>query len=72
MDYVPTDFLSVQEAAAELHTGDPTVLEYASRKEDPLPLFHPPWCTRKTLVKRAELVEWMDRNRVPYRKWKGA
>lgn len=66
--YTPTLFLDVAEAAAEYHTSDSTIFEYASRKEDPLPLFHSPWCERKAMVKKAELEAWMDRNGRPYRK----
>lgn len=71
MDYVPRDYLSVQEIAAELHTNDSRILEYASRVDDPIPLVHPPWCSRRTLVKRDDLIAWMDRNCAPYRKQKG-
>ena len=66
VESAPREYLSVKEAAAEFHTNDSRVLEYASREDDPLPLFHPPWCTRKLLVKRSDMVEWMDRNGVPY------
>jgi hypothetical protein len=58
-------YISTAEAAAELHTKPAVIREYARRKEDPFPLFVPPWNDRNALVDRAEMHDWVNRNRKP-------
>lgn len=68
MEYTPKHFLSVPEAARELHTKPETLREWASRESDPFPIRVMPWNRRNGIVSIEELTEWYGRNAVPY--WK--
>ena len=67
MDYTPSMFLSVPEAALELHTKAATLREWASREQDPFPIRIMPWCERNGIVPVGEMMEWCGRNSRPYR-----
>jgi len=62
MEYTPRYFLSVPEAAKELHTKPETLRQWASREEDPFPISVMPWNKRNGIVNVGEMVDWCARN----------
>lgn len=62
MDYTPRHFLSVPEAAREMHTKPETLREWASREDDPFPVRIPPWNRKHGIVAVDEMTEWFMRN----------
>jgi hypothetical protein len=64
MDYPIT--MPTREVAAQLGTNPATVLEYARRKEDPLPLRYIKGKRNGGFVVTADFLEWIDRNTCSY------
>lgn len=67
MDYEPRFYLSVPEAACEMHTKPATLREWASRESDPFPIRIAPWNTRQGIVSVADMAAWFERNSKGYR-----
>ena len=65
MDYTPRHFLSVPEAAKEMHTKPETLRALAFRKEDPFPVRLLPWNKSHGIVMVSEMQEWYMRNARP-------
>lgn len=68
MEYTPIHFLSVPEAARELHTKPETLREWASRHDDPFPIEILPWNSRHGIVMVEKMKEWYLRNARGYGK----
>ena len=64
MGYEPKLFLSVPEAARELHTKPETLREWASRDADPFPIMVLPWNRRNGIVEVESMLVWFHRNAV--------
>lgn len=62
MAYQARDYMSVPEAARELHTKPETLRQYARRASDPFPIRLLPWCGRNGIVQRREMDAWFARN----------
>lgn len=54
--------LTAKEVAAQLGTNQTRMLEYARRKEDPLPLRYIKGKRNGSFVVVSEFVEWVERN----------
>lgn len=66
MDNAHEHFLSVPEAARELHTKPETLREWSMRGDDPFPIDVLPWNTRNGIVMVEKMKRWYTRNAVPY------
>lgn len=64
MEYPVT--MPAREVAAQLGTNHSTVLQYARRKEDPLPLRYIKGKQNGGFVIVADFIEWLERNTCSY------
>lgn len=67
MEYTPQLYLSVPQAAVEMHTEPRRLRELASREVDPFPITVPPWRRSHGLVCVRDMMDWYDRNAGKYR-----
>lgn len=63
--------MPAREIAAQLGTNHSKVLEYARRKEDPLPLRYLKGKRNGGFVIVAELIDWIERNTCAYEERSG-
>lgn len=57
-----TDWLSAPRVAAELGVSYNSVLAWARRRDDPLPVRYPPGNRKQWRVRRSDMDEWIERN----------
>ena len=58
-------FLTVDEVCTQLGRSRRTVMEWARRGRDPLPLRIPDGMGRGAFIRFSELADWLDRNTEP-------